>query len=250
ICVTIAMLLPSAAVAWPWTGRRVASGDPPTPPHRAAAPPKPAQQPAAPQQPPAGQESPAAAAPPPPSAVERRNLTRAAQPSFVGRAANAGLAFIAKMLLLAGVVWALGYEYRIPIESRHETGFVGGSGVQITAQRGWGESVHVEIPRFVVFIPFVFGTLLLTLARRNDGAMHFLRGFLGCVLGIVAAIIALGPTAEELKLFLNNNWEQLRFDAGDGAPHAEELIGLGVMLSLAFVLWFWPKRQTRRQVVI
>ena len=262
ICATVALLIPSAAIAWPWLPSAAAGRQPTTETEQRMVSAArrydrggsdDAVQPAVnvtgfPQQPAVGPPPPPPA-PPPPAPAHRHALE--AQPSFVGRAANAGLSFLAKMLLLFGVVWAIGYEYRVPIQTPYEQGFVGGSGVQITRlDKYGGGGTNVEIPRPVVLLPFLLGTVLLVTARRQDGAWHFLRGFLGCAIGITAACLALGPSAEELRLFLQNDWNLLRFDARAGDPHAEELIRIGVALGIALVLLFWPKRLKRRQVVI
>ena len=111
----------------------------------------------------------------------------AAAPSFVGRAANAGVAFFGKLFLLVGVVLALSYRalpgrvldslsannFHLPDEAR--------------------EVITAGIPAPLLLGIATMGCALLLFARRRGGGMHMLRGCLGCALGLGAVVGALRP---------------------------------------------------------
>ncbi len=194
------------------------------PPQAAATPPVP---PAPPPAPPAEQSG---------SHTAPRELS-AAQPSFVGRAANAGLAFLAKSLIVIGFVWALGFQFQVEVPG----GYVGLSGVQIVDKYN---SASVNVPRFVVMIPFVLGLLLLVTARRADGVWHFLRGIVGCGLGMLAAGVALGPAAEPLRLIFRDQLDALH------SSHNGPLVLVVALTVVAVTLVFWPKKSPHRTIVV
>ncbi len=163
------------------------------------------------------------------------------QPSFVGRTANAGLSFLAKLLLLAGLTVAFTFSDNLVNITAGDT-LVQVSDWRLLVQEDRHVIVNQDISRAVAFLPLLFGTVLLVVARRNDGAAHFLRGFLGCTFAIVAAILAAGPLASDLACFFANKWNQIC----DPAP----LISLGVLLALSFALLFWPKKRAPGPIVI
>jgi hypothetical protein len=163
------------------------------------------------------------------------------QPSFVGRTANAGLSFLAKLLLLAGLAVALLYSIEfvdVDLDGRH---VVVGAGRVLVKEQGHVR-VDQTIPGTVVLAPLLFGTVLLAVARRNDGAAHFIRGFLGCLFAIVAALVALRPASEQVRHFIANEWNQIY----DPAP----LIGVGILLAISFALLFWPQKRAPGPIVI
>jgi len=157
------------------------------------------------------------------------------QPSFVGRTANAGLSFLAKLLLLAGLAVALLFSCELVNVDAHGTRVKIGGGQVLVAEHGRVE-VQEEIPRAAVFAPLLLGSVLLIVARRNDGAAHFVRGFFGCVLACVAAVVALGPAATEMSLFFEGNWDKL-----ESSDRFEPLIVVAVILIASLLLLFWPK---------
>ncbi|MBU0641363.1 MAG: hypothetical protein KKB50_21090, partial [Planctomycetes bacterium] len=165
------------------------------------------------------------------------------QPSFVGRTANAGLSFLAKLLLLVGLTVAVLFS--------HELVSIDEGGVRVSVDRGrifiaerYGREPDIDamIPRAAVFAPLLLGTVLLVVARRNDGAAHFLRAFLGCASAFGAALLATGPASNALGAFLSD---------GCVAGHdTDPLIQAGVLLALSFVLLFWPKRRHPGTIVV
>jgi hypothetical protein len=161
------------------------------------------------------------------------------QPSFVGRTANAGLSFLAKLLLLAGLTVAFTFNNKLINIAAGDTQ------VQIDEWRLLVQEdnrviMRQDVSPAAAFLPLLLGTVLLVVARRNDGAAHFVRGFFGCVLACVAAVFAVGPAAAEVALFFQGDWDTLMSNGGDIA-----LIVVGAFLVGAFLLLFWPK-STRR----
>ncbi len=160
-----------------------------------------------------------------------------AAPSFVGRTANAGLSFIGKLLLLAGISAALFYPSEIKLDQTDpiwKNGTVYESGDPL-----------VTIPAAAVLVPLVLGSILLIAARRNDGAAHFLRGFFGCAFAFIAVIVALAPASEGIQDFFGtNDWSELDPDT------VPALVGTAFLLAVSVVLLFWPRRQRNKPVVI
>ena len=176
-----------------------------------------------------------------PATAQQLAMAQGYQPSFVGRTANAGLSFLAKLLLLMGLTAAVLFSSElIDIDEGNTRWVIGHGRVQITDR--YGPEVNEEIPRAAVFAPLLFGTVLLVVARRNDGVAHFLRGFLGCAFAFGAAVLAIGPASDALGAFLSD---------GCVAGHDKDpLIQAGVLLALSFVLLFWPKRRQPGTIVI
>lgn len=189
----------------------------------------------------------AEAAPAQPEAAAQQEAARQAalaqtyQPSFVGRTANAGLSFLAKLLLLVGLSVALLFSTELVNIDTHGTRVIVGGGQVLVAEGGIVD-VQEEIPRPAVLVPLLLGTVLLVVARRNDGVAHFLRGFFGCGFAFGAAALAMGPASDALGAFLSN---------GCVADHdSEPLIIMGMFVALSFVLLFWPKRRQPGPIVI
>jgi len=169
-----------------------------------------------------------------------------AAPSFVGRTANAGLSFIAKLLLLGGVTAAVFFNSQSPVvvEDGAQKYYWDSGSVKEKMTDG-KDKVVARVPAAVVLAPLALGSILLIAARRNEGAAHFLRGFFGCGFAIGAAIAAVGPAAKAVQKFLTtNDWSGLDDDM-IGA-----LGGTAFALALSLALLFWPKRQRNKPVVI
>ena len=165
-----------------------------------------------------------------------------AAPSFVGRTANAGLSFIAKLLLLGGVTAAVFFNSQSPVvvEDGAQKYYWDSGSVKEKMTDG-KDKVVARVPAAVVLAPLALGSILLIAARRNEGAAHFLRGFFGCGFAIGAAIAAVGPAAKAVQKFLTtNDWSGLD----------DDMIGALGGTAFALALLFWPKRQRNKPVVI
>jgi serine/threonine protein kinase len=175
--------------------------------------------------------------------AQHRQMIDPNQPSFVGRAANAGLSFVGKSLILVGFLLALTYAHRFEFSSGHDEHVaVGASGLHVTD--GDRTEADVTVPKWVPVLPFVFGLFLLASARRSDGTLHFLRGVVGCGMGIGAAIVALGPAYSAFGAVFEDKWDTI-------SGSQSESFALAIILaSLSFTLIFWPKRPTKRPIVI
>ena len=174
--------------------------------------------------------------------AEAYTMLESPLPSFVDRTANAGLAFLGKLLLLLGITAAMFFNAEIPPEAARDKGMIYWSNGHLYEV---SPDSNLAIPRVTTLVPILFGALFLVISRRHDGAAHFLRGFIACLLGLIAAIIALGPAADSLGVFLGSNWEEL--DHGDNIPF---LVCTGLPLMLSMALLFWPKRRQTRQIVL
>jgi hypothetical protein len=181
----------------------------------------------------------------PAQATPQPAMAQGYQPSFVGRTANAGLAFLAKLLLLAGLLAALLFSPGLLSIDEGGTSVVIDQGRVLVSERR-GSDMHVianeEIPRAAVIAPLMLGTVLLVVSRRNDGVAHFLRGFIGCAFAFGAAVMAMGPASEALGAFLSNG------NLAGCCPEA--LIQAGIMLALSLVLLFWPRRRQPGTIVV
>jgi len=201
--------------------------------------------------------------PAPPAIPPAAAQIEVAQPSFVGRTANAGLALIGKVLLLGGVVLALTY-YGRPVELpwpgetqvRYHEGAVSVAeqnhdgvvsqyegGRVAVAEQGW-ERVSPRVPQPILFIPIAIGTAVLVFARRRDGGAHMARALLACVFGVAAAVLALGPGAGAIEALGEGN---LRGLAGRGVVM---LVFGASCVFMSLVLLFWPKSSGQRTIVL
>lgn len=158
-----------------------------------------------------------------------------AHPSFVGRAANQGLTFVGKLLLMAGLIIVL---------------------AQTPAREAWqAQQLHIpsELHTFVSspispIIPIcsvVLGGLLLILARRGAGLSAFLRGFIGCAFLTIGVLMPI--------LFPDNHDALVALFAqpGEGSvrlrdEHALAFMAMGVPLGLGALLLLWPVNRNRR----
>lgn len=163
-----------------------------------------------------------------------------AQPSFVGRTANAGLAFLGKLLLLAGLLVGVGQGPFL----RYAAGEM---------QKGrWQVAPEVAplltegVPAGAVLVVLVVGSLLLIAARRRAGAGHFLRGCLGCGALLWAVLVAIVWGEDVLlKLFQKRDLSGIR-----GAGQWSTLIMMGISLGMAVVLLLWPAGRRDKPIVI
>ena len=185
-----------------------------------------------------------ASAPPEPQ-PRPMEVVHGATPSFVGRTANAGLSFLGKLFLLTGLFCAICYNLESPLielgagkSVQYVSGFIQFEGMNIDRPE--------PVPPAIVLAPLVLGSIFLVLARRHDGGAHVLRGFTGCALGIVAAVLAVGPAKKGIPVFLmKQDWSAL--SEGDLAG---QVIATGVMLALSLGLLFWPKPGHPRKIVV
>jgi hypothetical protein len=165
----------------------------------------------------------------------------------VDRTTNAGLAFFGKLLLLVGLTSAVFFHAQIPPDAdkiNHDMVYWQGGRILETCEDSQVTSVVFTIPPWITLAPIVLGSLFLIMSRRHDGPMHFFRGFMGCLIGVIAAIVALGPADQALSAFLGSNWEDLDED------NIPLLVATGLPLILSMALLFWPKRQQVQQIVV
>lgn len=156
------------------------------------------------------------------------------RPSFVVRTANAGLSFVGKIAILIGL--SLAAFYHAPgFEMRDGENVVHIGGSEILVHDG-DEHLQFHVPQALVIAPVVLGGFLLALARRQDGGLHFFRGFVGALLGIVACIFMLGPTGVTIASVLTGqDWHDL--------PRSElkNLLVPSTLLVLSACTLLWPK---------
>jgi len=167
-------------------GRRPASPPPPPPASPAAA---------------AAAASAGAVAAASASASREQIYIDADQPSFVGKAASAGVSFIGKLLLLSGLFFAFAYSSDGLQIDTHAVRF-GLDQSTFKFDLNGNSISRVPIPRAFPLALIAFGTLGLTLSRMGTSAMHFIRAIAAGGLGLGAALIALGPAYYEMgRLF-------------------------------------------------
>ena len=191
----------------------------------------------------ASETAPAGGAAAPPAGVlppvSARSAESGYQPSFVGRTANAGLSFLAKLLLLAALAIAVLYNAQFQIGD-------GRSGLAVSPGRWVMYDVtardSIDIPKGAVALPLLLGTIFLVVARRHDNVAHFLRAFFGCVLAGLAALCALGPAAPEMALLFQGDWVTLQ-----ESQRLANLVAVGALLVGACLLLFWPRPYASRE---
>ena len=186
--------------------------------------------------------------PPPPTgapaaATPAASPTRPAEPSFVGRTANAGLSMVGKLLLVFGLALALvpkldvnpdGRGFGVHIDDGHVQIF--NNGEQKVTGRYWSPAL---------LLPIAFGGMLLVLARRHAGAGHVIRGAIGTLLLLTATVIAIGPAREALVAIASPPYTMESLPR-DLSP----LAALGIMLVIGLVLLSCPRRQRRGKTII
>jgi len=241
ICAAIALLTQAAASMWPAVATPTPFAVPPlptTPPKNDAA-----VQAVAPLAEAATSLAQAAAtqasSPPPPPA----ELITASQPSFVGRTAHAGVSFLGKVLLLIGLVWALGQDPALHY-AREYANEASAHGVRV--DRDIQQLIDSGVPRGLPLIPLVLGSLLLMAARRRDGVRHFVRGACGYGLVCFGALSAILWGSRGLQgLFVAGDmsgWDDPEF----WGPMLLTTLGLGV----GALLLLWPAQRDNRPIVI
>jgi hypothetical protein len=239
ICAAISLLTQAAASMWP--AGKVAPGVPPAgdrlqtgPTLPVAAAPLPAEVGS---QTPTGvtAEAPLPHGPPAPPEVVQAN-----QPSFVGRTANAGMSFLGKILLLAGLALALGQG----AAREYARQAVQGGILQVNADTQ--SVIDKGLPRGVVSLPLLVGSLLLVTARRRQGAMHFLRGCVGCAFVVFGALAAMLWASTSLELlFTTGDLNKL-----DQAHLWGPALLAGLPLAVGLVLLLWPHEQAQQTIVV
>lgn len=186
-----------------------------------------------------------AAAPAMVSAAPRREIIDPDGPSFVGRATNAGLSFVGKLMLLFGMATAIAYTTLNVSVDGGEAG-VRMDGGTLVVNRAHRPDFSVSIPRVLPLVPIMIGSLALLAARRHDGGWHFLRGFVGCSMLIGAGIVALAPATDGLKiLFSTRDWSELDQHSAVGP-----IVGLGVLTLVSAALLLWPQRRRNRHTIV
>ena len=161
-------------------------------------------------------------------------LIDASAPSFILRTANAGIALVGVLLLLIGLVLALGHE---TLSEQAES---------VLIHNNIRSNLIVEgLPGVVLLGIPLAGCLLLLLSRRRAGGAHMLRGCLGCALALWAAVMALGPAANDLHtLFSTKDWSQLPRD------NFVSLVVTAIPLIAALLLLIWPQRRPGETIVV
>ena len=161
--------------------------------------------------------------------------TESARPSFAGRTANAGVAFLGKILLLVGLVLALGQGALL--DQMHSA-----QNLMTELPPELRPLVEHGIPAGVVLVVLALGSFLLVAARRRDGGWHFFRGCIGCALTLLAAFVAVCRGGPALKLLFENPDLSVMNDGDMWA----DLIVIGITLALGLLFLLWPKAELRR----
>lgn len=168
--------------------------------------------------------------------------TLPAAPSFVGQTAQAGLAFVGKLLLVVGIAAPL-LLYTVPIRVDGDDRSVTIRQGLVTVTDGDGTVHQRRLSRNLVLAPIVAGGILLVLARRFDGA-HRRRALLGAAFTGIVVHQLMGPLNADLQSLLQNRSLSGLSDGGAwlAAAAAAQL--------LAVALIFWPARRASNTIVI
>jgi hypothetical protein len=161
-------------------------------------------------------------------------LVDPAQPSFAGRTANAGVSFIGKLLLLGGLVLALG---QAPLAQQAAQWGDDGECVRFLAQ---------DVPDGVTLAIMAIGCVLLAIGRRHGGGGHFFRTFVGGLCVVIAAAVAIvqgGPALE--ALFSRPDLSEIN-DPGFWVP----LVAIATLLAIGGMLLLWPHQRRTRTITI
>lgn len=166
-------------------------------------------------------------------------------PSFAGRAGNAGLSFLGKLLLLGGLAAAVASRAGpIQIAEANGDGVTIGEGT-LTIRSNSRTVVSAELEPPVFLIPIAVGAGLLVLARRRDGTAHLTRAFIASGLALGACALAAGPGGDELTALLRHSKHGVPVRV-DPKPI---VIGAGLAAGALAVL-FWPRRRDSKTIVI
>ena len=167
-------------------------------------------------------------------------VVQASQPSFVGRTASAGLSFLGKLLLLAGLVFALGQgavrEYAREAIAR------GDFQVDADANR----VIEHGLPPGLALIPLTLGSLLFVIARRREGVRHFFRGCVGCALVLWSALVGILWASKPLQiLFTTGDLNKL-----DRSNLWGPVLLTALSLAVGGLLLLWPREEANNTIVV
>jgi len=238
VCATIALLTPAAAALWPVveTGELPVAGVEP-------------KRPAAPVVLPSG----LAAAPPDAATLPRAEPAESgpqvaaggetARPSFAGRGIHAGTSFLGKMLLLIGLVLALGPglrwgSYEALMSSGHQSVY----GPWLWRPEGIVDRVGAPgVTRVgIASVMLVAGTIALVAARRGQGRSHAVRGLVGCALLICGTVWAGSMAWGIVRVATEQQWEALHDISSDEWSTFGVAAGAAV---LGLITLAWPARR-------
>ncbi len=188
--------------------------------------------------------TPAPPPPPVPTPAAAPVIVDAYEPSFVGRTANAGLAALAKFILLGVVSVAILSYANSAVQISDDGGTFALRDGQMVIQTG-DRTITRAVPRAALIAPALLATVLLMVARRGTGSAHVVRGLIGCLLAIGAVVVAIGPGAAALEALFDGRIDALRTN-----DNRQNLIGLVAMMAVSLSLLFWPRRNPHAARVI
>jgi hypothetical protein len=249
ICAALSLLGQSAAAMWPLRPTRpiepdlVGAAAGPTAEERLGMKRSPAQTAeAGPEAPPESADAQSSKRPPTASSGQQQSAVEAAAPSFAGGTANAGAAFLGKILLLAGLVLALGQGPFLDYASSEiESG-------AWKVDRDFSAFVEHGIPGGVVILALIFGILLLLVARRREGAWHFVRGCFGSLAIFVGAMMGMIAGKEGYRILFGQADLTELFDQGDGVWGP--VVGSALLLGFGALVFLWPGKQQRNKPIV
>lgn len=237
VCAAIALLTQAAASMWPLPARPMVPGILGAAGPAGARPPaarRTAEADVAPARPAANLGTPPAVAPLPlPAPI----VVRASEPSFVGRTTNCGLAFVGKLLLLAGLLLAAAHGPLL--EEALKSGVV-----KMDAKAE--DVLRAGIPPGAALAPLLLGSLLLVMARRQAGVGHFVRGCIGCGLVFWTALGVMFWVQEPLATLFRPGRADALAEPGTMIPL---VFGLAP-LALGVILLLWPRAEQNKPIVI
>ena len=167
------------------------------------------------------------------------------QPSFVGRAANAGLGFMGKLLCVVALTAAFLYHGlpHQPIKfSAGDTSYELTDGKLIADNTANGKLKIMSLQNFSpapIMLTFFAGAALLLVSRRRQGCRHQGRALLAGVFGAVATIYTMKDGGQALRSFIESG--------GDPSPKAVLTM---IFLGMALLMLFWPAPRDPRTIVI
>ncbi len=166
-----------------------------------------------------------------------------AQPSFVGRTAAAGWAFVGKLLLVVGLLLAIA---QAPLLSQARSAM---EGKNVPADPVVRPLLEQGLPPAVTVLILVGGSLMLLVARRRDGGGHFFRGCVGYAMIVISAICLMVYASDALTAMLTaRDWSNLdphtRYRIGDTVIPNLVVFAIGGLLAL------WPRKPNRETIVV
>ncbi len=172
-------------------------------------------------------------------------VVEAAGPSLGRRCSHAGLSFLGKVLLVVGLVSAVGYGVPHRSTTRVEKLAVPGMRLGPTSHVVVSERVRTASRTMVLCL--AAGSVLLVLARRGAGAGHMVRGAAGCGLMIAGALCATTVASAGVSVLLNSGWTQ--FTQEDPTVWAPVAMA-AAMVFVGLVLLAQRRRDPNRPIVI